>query len=102
MHKLDFLHPVKVCLAKEYPVETIEDLHALRIFLEKWPVERRGPVYQCAMNSCNGAESGHVPLKDAVRSFVSFARITNILVDDGERTIINTDKLHSLNSPHTY
>ncbi|MFI0847458.1 DUF982 domain-containing protein [Mesorhizobium sp. IMUNJ 23232] len=64
------------------PVE-IDSLQNAVTFLRDWPGARRGPVYACAMKSCEAALAGAVRAEDARKAFESFARITGIL---GART----------------
>ncbi|GHC68530.1 DUF982 domain-containing protein [Limoniibacter endophyticus] len=87
MMTADFLHPIKVRCAVDNNVRTIDDISSMKAFLDAWPAERRGPVFNCAMNCCQGSMSGHISVEDARRSFVSFARITNILIDGGDDTV---------------
>ncbi|MEQ1951243.1 DUF982 domain-containing protein [Mesorhizobium sp. CN2-181] len=61
----------------------IDSLQNAVIFLRDWPGARRGPVYACAMKSCEAALAGSVRAEDARKAFESFARITGIL---GART----------------
>ena len=51
-------------------------------FLRRWPSERRGPVYGCAMDSCEGALAGQLSIEQARQAFASFARIAGILAKE--------------------
>lgn len=61
----------------------IDSLQNASAFLRNWPDARKGPVYACAMKSCEAALSGAIRAEDARKAFESFARITGIL---GPRT----------------
>ncbi|BCG97779.1 DUF982 domain-containing protein [Mesorhizobium sp. 131-2-1] len=79
MTSLAFLVPV--------PVRTngvINDITTVRealVFLNQWPKPRRGPVYGCAVRSCNAAIAGQMTTDQARKAFVGFARIARILAD---------------------
>ncbi|RLP26335.1 DUF982 domain-containing protein [Mesorhizobium sp. YM1C-6-2] len=47
-------------------------------FLDKWPRNRRGPIYEIALRACRGAYSHDVPLDVARSAFVGFARSAGI------------------------
>ncbi|WP_044548229.1 DUF982 domain-containing protein [Mesorhizobium japonicum] len=58
------------------------DINSVRealVFLNQWPKGRRGPVYSCAVRSCNAAIAGQMTTEQARQAFVSFARIAGVL-----------------------
>ena len=64
------------------PVTEIYSVTQALDFLYRWPVGRKGPVYQTAVKSCAAVRNHHVTAEEARKSFQSFARITGILVRD--------------------
>ena len=77
MTSLAFLAPVQVKTN-----DVIRDINSVRealVFLNQWPKARRGPVYSCAVRSCNAAIAGQMTTEQARRAFVSFARIAGVL-----------------------
>ncbi|RJT23482.1 DUF982 domain-containing protein [Mesorhizobium waimense] len=72
-----FLAPVEVKTN-----DVIHDIKSVRealVFLNQWPKARRGPVYSCAVRSCNAAIGGQMTTEQARQAFVSFARIAGVL-----------------------
>lgn len=77
MTSLAFLVPVQVKIN-----DVAHDINTVRealVFLNQWPKPRRGPVYSCAVRSCNAAISGQMTIDQARQAFVGFARIAGIL-----------------------
>ncbi|MER8373221.1 DUF982 domain-containing protein [Mesorhizobium sp. M1406] len=77
MNSLAFLAPVQVKTS-----DAISDINSVRealVFLNQWPKARRGPVYSCAVRSCNAAIAGQMTTEQARQAFVSFARIAGVL-----------------------
>ncbi|MFC5386293.1 DUF982 domain-containing protein [Aquamicrobium segne] len=83
MDRLQFFSPVRVSLGKGQPVHDIENVTEALAFLHQWPVVRRGPVYHCALNCCMAALADQMNAEEARKSFIGFARITRLLVDQG-------------------
>lgn len=77
MTSLAFLAPVQVKTN-----DVIHDINSVRealVFLNQWPKVRRGPVYSCAVRSCNAAIAGEMTTEQARQAFVGFARIAGVL-----------------------
>ena len=77
MTSLAFLAPVQVKTS-----DARHDIGSVRealVYLNQWPKARRGPVYNCAVRSCNAAIAGQMTTEQARQAFVSFARITGVL-----------------------
>jgi hypothetical protein len=47
-------------------------------FLEEWPRNRRGPIYETALRACHRAYSRDVPLDVARNAFIGFAKSAGI------------------------
>lgn len=77
MERFDFASPVFVTIDEES--EEISSVTQAIEFLRRWPQGRRGPVYRCAVNCCQGAMDGSIEVEAARKGFVSFARISGIL-----------------------
>jgi hypothetical protein len=82
MDRLQFLSTVRVTRGKGEEVEEIDNVMDAMTFLREWPVGRRGPVYRCALNCCAAAIAAQMTAEEARKSFVGFARITRLLVDN--------------------
>ncbi|ESX13666.1 hypothetical protein X767_29915 [Mesorhizobium sp. LSJC264A00] len=82
MDRLHFFTPVRIARGQGHPVEEVDSVAEAMVFLEKWPLGRRGPVYQCAVNCCSAALSGRMSAEAARKAFTGFARITRLLDDD--------------------
>jgi hypothetical protein len=82
MNRLQFLSTVRVTRGKGEEVEEIDNVMDAMTFLREWPVGRRGPVYRCALNCCAAAIAAQMTAEEARKSFVGFARITRLLVDN--------------------
>jgi hypothetical protein len=65
----------------QFMVEEIECLVDAFEFLERWPSDRRGPVYDTALRACQRAYDGQVSLAVARDAFAGFARSVKILED---------------------
>ena len=50
-------------------------------FMEEWPIQRRGPIYETASDACYAAHDGRKPLETARRAFATWARRADILAD---------------------
>lgn len=81
MDRLRFFAPVRVNPGEGF-FEEIETVHQAVEFLHKWPVGRRGPVYECAVNCCSAALAGQMTVEDARRSVASFVKITGLSVPE--------------------
>ncbi len=55
---------------------TIEDLLE---FLEEWPPARRGPIREHVRRLCLAVYAGEATVEEARATFVSFARLMNVL-----------------------
>lgn len=62
----------------EHFVQEIGSLDDALDFLEEWPRNRRGPIYETALRACHRAYSGDVPLDVARNAFIGFARSAGI------------------------
>jgi hypothetical protein len=82
MDSLHFFSPVRIARGHGYPVEEIDSVAEAMVFLQKWPVGRRGPVYKCAANCCAAALATTMSAEEARKAFTGFARITRLLADD--------------------
>jgi hypothetical protein len=70
---------VPVSLVVEGHLHDLKNAKEALSFLKAWPPERRGPVYGCAINSCEAALAGKLSLEQARQAVASFAKITGIL-----------------------
>ncbi|MDI6025877.1 DUF982 domain-containing protein [Corticibacterium sp. UT-5YL-CI-8] len=77
MERFDFASPVFVTI--DHEAEEITSVTQAIEFLRRWPQGRRGPVYRCAVNCCQGAMDGSIDVEAARKGFVSFARISGVL-----------------------
>jgi hypothetical protein len=82
MDRLHFFTPVRIARGQGHPIEEVDSVAEAMVFLQKWPLGRRGPVYQCAVNCCSAALSGRMSAEEARKAFTGFARITRLLDDD--------------------
>ncbi|WP_413468511.1 DUF982 domain-containing protein [Mesorhizobium muleiense] len=82
MNRLQFFTPVRISRGQESPAEEIDSVAEAMEFLRRWPIGRRGPVYQCAVNCCSAALAGRMSAEEARKAFIGFARITRLLADD--------------------
>ena len=82
MDQLHFFSPVRISRGQGHPVEEIDNVAEAMMYMRKWPTGRRGPVYQCALNSCSAALSRQMSAEEARKAFTGFARITRLLDDD--------------------
>jgi len=90
MTNLAFLAPVQVKTN-----EAIHDINTVRealMFLDHWPKPRRGPVFNCAVRSCNAAIAGQMTTEQARQAFVSFARIARVLVKSDFSPLVAADQ----------
>ena len=77
MERGQFFVPVSV--AVDGHTHDLKSAREALLFLKAWPTERRGPVYGCAINSCEAALAGKLSLEQARQAMVSFAKITGVL-----------------------
>ena len=92
MTSLAFLAPVQVKTS-----DVVHDINTVRealVFLNQWPKARRGPVYSCAVRSCNAAIAGQMTTEQARQAFVSFARITGVLAKSDFSPLADAQKQH--------
>jgi len=47
-------------------------------FLEKWPLNRRGPIYETALRACHRAYSGDVSLCVGRNAFIGFTKSAGV------------------------
>ncbi len=62
-------------------------IHDALLFLDAWPMERRGPIYNTALRACRAACDGSMAADRARSAFLGFARSTGIL----EKTAVSMD-----------
>lgn len=72
-----FVLPVFVKSGKHL-VQEICSLDEALDFLEEWPRNRRGPIYETALRACHRAYSREIPLDVARNAFVGFAKSASI------------------------
>jgi len=90
MTSLAFLAPVQVKTS-----DVVDDINTVRealVFLNQWPKARRGPVYSCAVRSCNAAIAGHMSTEQARQAFVGFARIAGVLAKSDFSPLAGADQ----------
>ena len=90
MMVLTFLAPVQVKTN-----DVIHDINSVRealVFLNQWPKARRGPVYSCAVRSCNAAIAGQMTTDQARQAFVGFARIAGVLAKSDFSPLAEADQ----------
>ncbi|ANT52957.1 DUF982 domain-containing protein [Mesorhizobium amorphae] len=90
MTSLAFLAPVQVKTS-----DVRHDINSVRealVFLNQWPKARRGPVYSCAVRSCNAAIAGQMTTEQARQAFVSFARIAGVLAKSDFSPLAGADQ----------
>lgn len=51
-------------------------------FLARWPVARRGPIYDAAARACHAAHDKMMPVDGAFSAFVCFARSVGIVDEE--------------------
>lgn len=62
----------------QHLIQEIATLDDAVDFLEDWPLNRRGPIYETALRACHRAYSRDVPLDVARNAFAGFARSAGI------------------------
>jgi hypothetical protein len=62
----------------EHYVQEICSLDDVLDFLEEWPRNRQGPIYETALRACHRAYSRDVPLDVARNAFIGFAKSAGI------------------------
>ena len=77
--------PLKVRLNGH--VEEIDSISDAADFLQRWPIERRGHVYRSALNACSAAIAAQISAADAMKVFIGFARVSGILVAEGDQAM---------------
>ncbi|TIS76301.1 MAG: DUF982 domain-containing protein [Mesorhizobium sp.] len=65
----------------EFMVEEVECLADAFEFLQEWPKNRRGPIFDTAFRACQRAYDAQVPISVAREAFAGFARSAKILED---------------------
>ena len=63
----------------EHLIQEIITLDDALDFLEEWPSNLQGPIYQTALQACQRAYSRAVPLDTARNAFAGFAKSARIL-----------------------
>ncbi|MEI5682518.1 DUF982 domain-containing protein [Mesorhizobium sp. CCNWLW179-1] len=91
MNSLKFSLPIRIKPGLAAHVCEIYDVEAAQIFLRNWPTGRLGPMYQRAMGSCTAAMKGQAATEEALKDFVSFARVAGILADDDGHQIASDE-----------
>ena len=56
----------------------ISSIHDALVFLERWPHERRGPIYQTALRACTASTEARLSCGDGRLAFIGFARSAGI------------------------
>src|SRR5687767_11535997 len=62
----------------EHFIQEVMSLDDALDFLEEWPRNRRGPIYETALRACHRAYSRDVPLDVARNAFIGFAKSAGI------------------------
>lgn len=62
----------------KHQIQGIYSLDDALDFLENWPPNRRGPIYQTALRACHRAYSRDVSLDVARNALVGFARSAGV------------------------
>jgi hypothetical protein len=62
----------------EHLIQEIRSLDDAMDFLEEWPRNRQGPIYETALRACHRAYSRDVPLGVARSAFIGFAKAAGI------------------------
>ncbi|MBZ9809931.1 DUF982 domain-containing protein [Mesorhizobium sp. BR1-1-9] len=65
----------------DFMIEEVACLEDAFEFLQNWPRNRRGPIFETALRACQRAYDGHVPASLARDAFAGFARSARILED---------------------
>ncbi len=81
MNDRTFDRPVFVKKGGGVMVEEIGCLADAFGFLQEWPKNRRGPIFDTAFRACQRAYDGQVPMSVARDAFAGFARSAKILED---------------------
>ena len=71
--------------------EIIADAVEAIDFLQRWPEARRGHIYQSAFTACTAAAANQIPEIDAMRTFMGFAKVSNIYVQSRDVPIPHSD-----------
>ena len=64
--------------AGKHLIQEICSLDDALDFLEDWPLNRRGPIYETALRACHRAYTRDVPLEVARNAFIGFARSAGV------------------------
>jgi hypothetical protein len=62
----------------KHVIQEIYSLDDALDFLDEWPLNRRGPIYETALRACHRAYTRDVPLEVARNAFIGFARSAGI------------------------
>ena len=65
----------------EYLIQEIRTLDDALDFLEEWPANLQGAIYQTALRACQRAYGNEVPMGVARSAFAGFAKSARILED---------------------
>ena len=82
MDRLQFTVPVRIVPDPGAPITEIYSVDEALTFLQTWPEERQGPVFQTAMNFCFEAKIEQTSTDNARRAFAGFCRISGIAAKD--------------------
>ncbi|UVK46727.1 DUF982 domain-containing protein [Mesorhizobium sp. AR07] len=64
-------------------------------FLQRWPVDRRGPLYRTALKACGAAIAAQMSEEEAIAAFAGFARLTRVVVaNDAFGVPANPEQFH--------
>ena len=62
-------------------VRQIQSIGDALDFLDEWPADRRGMMFEVAQQALNSAHDGRLPMTAARNAFASWARASNVLED---------------------
>lgn len=77
-HSTKFGSPVFVRTGEQL-IQEVASIHDALDFLDEWPENLRGPIYETALRACYRAHDGLVPVEVARSAFQGFAKSARIL-----------------------
>ena len=66
----------------EFGIRPIGSVQEAQIFLDGWPMEKRGPTYYAAANSMQSAEEGSLPANEARAALIEFLDEAGALAEE--------------------
>lgn len=66
----------------EFGIRPLDSIQEAQIFLDSWPMERRGPLYYVAANSLKSAEEGAILADDAKSALLNFLSDAEALAEE--------------------